>query len=286
MYRTGDLARYRADGNLEFLGRNDHQVKIRGFRIELGEIEAQLASHPAVREAVRHRACAPRRCAGSAARRLCHAGVRDRCQRPARASRLDDLPDYMVPSAFVTLDALPLTPNGKLDRKRAARTRKPMPSRARLSRRRRARSKHALAELWAELLGVERVGRHDNFFELGGHSLLAVPLDRAAAPLGLHATCVTVRHARARRRCAARSKAARRSRDVDVPPNAITPDCAAHHAGDAAADRARRRRRSIASSRRCPAGVANIQDIYPLAPLQEGILFHHLLEHRGRSRIC
>ncbi|WP_144444395.1 amino acid adenylation domain-containing protein, partial [Caballeronia arationis] len=116
LYRTGDLARYRPDGNIEFLGRNDHQVKIRGFRIELGEIEAQIASHPAVREAVviaraRHEKTQDQQLVAYVT------GTAEIDASTLREHLASRLPDYMVPSAFVVLDALPLTPNGKLDRR-------------------------------------------------------------------------------------------------------------------------------------------------------------------------
>ncbi|HET7460488.1 MAG TPA: amino acid adenylation domain-containing protein, partial [Longimicrobium sp.] len=170
MYRTGDRARWLAAGELEFLGRRDHQVKVRGFRIELGEIEARLAEHPGVREAVvRAREDAP------GEKRLVAYLVGDEGAgaEVLRAHLGQTLPEYMVPAAFVRLEGWPLTPNGKLDRKalpapdadaRAAREYAP-PVGA---------TEQALAEIWAEVLRVERVGRHDHFFELGGHSLLAV----------------------------------------------------------------------------------------------------------------
>ncbi len=172
MYRSGDLARYLPDGNIVFLGRNDHQVKIRGFRIELGEIEARLAAHSAVREAVVL-------AIGEAAdKRLVAYVVAG--HDPLLAGALRDhltaqLPDYMVPAAFVRLDALPLTPNGKLDSRAL-----PAPDQAALASQAyeapEGETECALAAIWAELLEVERVGRHDSFFALGGHSLLAVRL--------------------------------------------------------------------------------------------------------------
>ena len=173
MYRTGDLARWNADGTLEYLGRNDDQVKIRGMRIELGEIESQLGQVPGIADSVvLAREDEPgqvRLVAYYTARPDAAAlGVAElRSQLQAR------LPEYMVPVAFVALPAMPLTANGKLDRKAL-----PRPEGAALFSREYAAPQGemeiALAQLWAEVLQVERVGRHDNFFELGGHSLLAM----------------------------------------------------------------------------------------------------------------
>ncbi|MBN3775130.1 non-ribosomal peptide synthetase, partial [Burkholderia sp. Se-20378] len=179
MYKTGDLARYLPDGNLVFLGRNDHQVKLRGFRIELGEIEARLAEHPAVREAVvlaREDVPGDKRLVAYVLR--AHDENVPDTEDLATALRTHlsaRLPDYMVPAAFVTLDSLPLTPNGKLDRRAL-----PAPDGEAFARHAyeapQGEIETTLAQLWSELLGVDRVGRHDHFFTLGGHSLLAVRL--------------------------------------------------------------------------------------------------------------
>ena len=176
MYRTGDLARYLVDGNLEFLGRNDHQVKIRGFRIELGEIEAHLTNHPAVREAV-VLALGEGHNKRLVAYLVAETEVADESSLVGvwRAHLAARLPDYMVPAAFVRLDVFPLTPNGKLDRKAL-----PHPGEQAFARRAYeppcGEVEIALAVLWQELLDVERIGRHDHFFELGGHSLIAMRL--------------------------------------------------------------------------------------------------------------
>ncbi|MQX46988.1 non-ribosomal peptide synthetase, partial [Sinorhizobium medicae] len=177
MYRSGDLARYLPDGNLEFLGRNDDQVKIRGFRIEPGEIAARLLEHELVGDAavVAHADAAgdKRLVAYVVAKTTDGSAEADGAGLAAslRAHLGGLLPDYMVPSAFVRLDALPLTVNGKLDRKAL-----PVPDDDAYARRTyeapQGEIETLLAGIWAELLGVERVGRHDNFFELGGHSLL------------------------------------------------------------------------------------------------------------------
>ncbi|MEW5926516.1 MAG: amino acid adenylation domain-containing protein [Gemmatimonadota bacterium] len=176
LYRTGDRVRWLADGMLEFLGRMDHQVKVRGFRVEPGEVEAALERHPRVREAVvlaRGQALVGYFTSGD--------GAPDAGELRSHLRAL--LPEHMVPSAFVALDALPLTPNGKLDRRAL-----PAPD-ARAGREYaapRGGTERALAEAWAEVLGVERVGAHDDFFELGGHSLLATRLvSRVREKLGV-----------------------------------------------------------------------------------------------------
>jgi len=170
IYRTGDLARWGADGRLDFLGRIDHQVKIRGFRIELGEIESALRDHPAVREAiVMAREDQP------GTRRLVAYLAADG---PPTATDLRDhlqgrLPGYMVPAAFVTLEALPLLPNGKIARRALPAPDQTRPELEASFVAARGPVERGLAEIWCQVLGLERVGVHDNFFELGGHSLLA-----------------------------------------------------------------------------------------------------------------
>ncbi|HYU33714.1 MAG TPA: amino acid adenylation domain-containing protein [Thermoanaerobaculia bacterium] len=185
LYRTGDLARWRTDGTLEFLGRVDHQVKIRGFRVELGEIEAQLQSQAPVREAV-----VLALGDGAGGKRLVGYVVPAAGEaRAALAAELKSalqktLPDHMVPAVFVVLEALPLTANGKVDRRAL-----PAPEEGDLQRGEhvapRTELERRLCEIWAEVLGVERVGIADDFFALGGHSLLATRVvSRVRSALG------------------------------------------------------------------------------------------------------
>lgn len=172
LYRSGDLARQRADGGIDYLGRIDQQVKIRGFRIELGEIEAALLAQPGVRQAVlsvHNGDGGPQLCAYVVAEQIPHDPITWRDN--LRAALKVDLPDYMVPSHWLMLDALPLTGNGKLDRKAL-----PVPDAQEWQHPFEAPEgalEQQLSTIWAEVLGVAQIGRRDNFFELGGHSLLA-----------------------------------------------------------------------------------------------------------------
>jgi amino acid adenylation domain-containing protein len=170
LYRTGDLCRYRADGNIEFLGRMDHQVKIRGFRVELGEIETALGEHPMVQEVV----VLVREDTPDDKRIVAYVVLSQECAADElRQVAKDKLPSYMIPSAFVVLDALPLSPNGKVDRQAL-----PAPDNARPDLEGafvapRTPIEEIVAGIWSQILKLEHVGIHDNFFSLGGHSLLA-----------------------------------------------------------------------------------------------------------------
>ncbi|MBA5872920.1 MAG: amino acid adenylation domain-containing protein [Nitrospira sp. CR1.2] len=171
LYRTGDLARYRPDGTIEYVGRLDHQVKVRGFRIELGEIESCLTDQIEVREAaviVREDRPGDRRLAAYVVPQAGRSIDSDRLRTALQAQ----LPEYMVPSIVLTLDTLPRTPNGKVDRRAL-----PAPDLSGLDEATyvapRTVTEELLAAIWADILGLERVGVRDQFFELGGHSLLA-----------------------------------------------------------------------------------------------------------------
>ncbi len=276
LYRTGDLARYLPDGNLEFLGRNDDQMKIRGFRIEPGEIVTKLCEHACVREAV-----VVAREDGRGEQRLVAYVVASEAEESdlaggLRAHLSAGLPDYMVPSAFVRLPALPLTLNGKLDRKAL-----PAPRDESYARRTYAppqgEMEAVLAQIWAELLGLERVGRDDNFFELGGHSLSAVQMIERLRRRSLR---IEVRTLFVKPVLADLAASLGRHHEVAVPSNLITERTAAItpqmlpliELTQGEIDRI------IAA---VPGGVCNIQDIYGLSPLQDGILFHHLLAAKG-----
>ncbi len=211
MYRTGDLARWAPDGTVQYLGRTDDQVKVRGFRVEPGEIEAVLAAHPAVAHAT--------------------VAVRDQTlvayvvpdagpvvdATALRAHATAALPAHMVPAAYVTLDALPLTPNGKLDRKAlpapgfTAGTGDGAPPRT--------PREEILAALFADVLGLERIGADDDFFALGGHSLLAMRLvSRIRTTLGADLTVRAVFEAPTVARLAARTDTADRTRPALAAP--------------------------------------------------------------------
>jgi amino acid adenylation domain-containing protein/non-ribosomal peptide synthase protein (TIGR01720 family) len=172
LYRTGDWVRWRDDGQLEYLGRIDHQVKIRGFRIELGEIEAQLLAQPELREAVVIARNGP-----TGARLAAYVSLKaersvDVAVLKERLARV--LPDYMVPSAIMVVDALPLSPAGKVDRQAL-----PEPALAQDEKAYeapRGEAEQAITKVWTGVLGLERVGRNDNFFELGGDSILSLQI--------------------------------------------------------------------------------------------------------------
>ena len=172
LYRTGDIARYKADGNIEYLGRVDHQVKIRGNRVEIGEVEIALSHHEGIQEVV----VAVQE--GRLGDNYLAAYIVPRDDVKLAINELQGflrqtLPDYMIPSAFVILDALPLTPNGKVDRKVLPAPNQIRPDLSNEFVAPRTEIEEKMVKIWAEILDLEQVGVYDNFFDLGGHSLLA-----------------------------------------------------------------------------------------------------------------
>ncbi|WP_258077795.1 non-ribosomal peptide synthetase, partial [Xanthomonas bromi] len=275
MYRTGDLARWLPDGTLDYLGRNDDQIKIRGFRIEPAEIASKLQEHPQVRDA----AVVAHTDAGGHKALLAYYVQAERgapSPEQLRGHLQQQFPEYMVPALYVQVDALPLTPNGKLDHKSL-----PMPQAQAYVQRGyvapEGQVERLLARLWSEVLDVDRVGRHDHFFELGGHSLRVVALLERMRRHGLHAT---VKALLTQPTLMGMAAAIGVDSELVVPENRVPSECdrlvPAHLSlVDLSQDSIDRILATV------PGGVGNVQEIYPLAPLQEGLLYHHLSAKRG-----
>ena len=249
LYRTGDLARVLPDGSLEYLGRLDHQVKIRGFRIEPQEIQAALAADPRVQETL----VLARKEEGGARRLVAYVVPRPGAA-PAVHELRDrlaaELPDYMVPAAFVLLAALPLTAHGKVDRQALLELAAVRREESRDYQPPRNDSEGALVEIWEQVLGLDRVGIDDRFFSIGGDSILSLRLRSLAAERGLHFTLPQLFEHQTVRELACRLGS--RQQDLAAPP--------APFALLSPADRAA-----------LPAGL---DDAYPLTALQTGMLFH------------
>ncbi|SEG73923.1 amino acid adenylation domain-containing protein [Thermomonospora echinospora] len=257
LYRTGDRVRRRRDGGLEFLGRADDQIKIRGFRIEPGEIEAVLAAQPGVRQAA---------VAVHPGPRLVGYVVGDTDPGTLHARLRELLPDYLVPSDLVALDALPLNPNGKVDRRAL-----PEPGRPSRGRAPQTEAERAIAALFAETLGRGDIGADDDFFRIGGDSISAALLVARARRTGL---TFTVRDVFRLRTPAALVQTATASAVVDADePDAARTAAAGTGSGGAV-------------SAGAPAGSVDAEDggaELPLSPLQEGLLFHLMMAGEGRD---
>ncbi|HCL51807.1 MAG TPA: non-ribosomal peptide synthetase, partial [Pseudomonas sp.] len=265
LYRTGDWVRWLSDGTLEYLGRNDDQVKIRGMRVELAEIEAALSRHPAVNEGVVMLREGQLHAWFTATHPVTPRALHDHLR--------DSLPVALLPVAYMQVAHWPLTANGKLDRRAL-----PPADDTTMVRHEHeppeGEMEQRLAALWAQLLHIERIGRHDHFFELGGHSLLAVQLIEGMRQQGLQ---VDVQVLFGQSTLAAVAASTRATECVHTPPPRIPLECQRIEPGmlplatlgQAALDR-------IVA--RVPGGAANVQEIYPLAPLQQGLLYHHLTD--------
>ncbi|HLF28780.1 MAG TPA: amino acid adenylation domain-containing protein [Anaerolineae bacterium] len=263
LYKTGDLARWRPDGNLEFLGRIDHQVKVRGFRIELGEIEAALSQHPAVRECV---VVAQAWGATDDNRLVAYLAPKsDRFSSlvsELRAFLRAKLPEYMLPSAFVFLDAFPLTPNGKVDRKALPAPDGARPELADAYVAPRTRVETTLADIWAQVLRVERVGVHDNFFEIGGDSILSIQAMARANQAGLPLSPKHIFQHQTIAELAAVASADPESQAIPGPASGSIPVVQFD--------------RPEGDELFKVSGQENVEDAYPLTPMQAGMLFHTL----------
>ncbi|KAG0197708.1 hypothetical protein BGX28_008785, partial [Mortierella sp. GBA30] len=274
MYKTGDLVKYLPDGNIVFIARNDGQVKIRGFRIELGEVQARLEEHEAIKEAV-----VVVLGQGNEKRLVAYvvSEPQDQLAQVLREHLVERLPEYMVPAAYVRMDKFPVTNNGKIDRRAL-----PEPNSSAFVTRDyvapEGEIEVALADIWADLLKIDRVGRFDSFFTLGGHSLLAVQMIGRLRHLGYSLSVralfdIPILSALAGSLIKHEMVLEAPQNNITAGTTKITPEMLPLI--DLSQD-------DINHIANCvPGGVANIQDIYALSPLQDGILFHHMMATKG-----
>jgi amino acid adenylation domain-containing protein len=283
MYKTGDLVRYRADGNLEYIGRIDNQVKIRGFRIELGEIEDCLSRHQEVDASVvlaREDVPGEKRLVAYVVASVASQTGPEMVERLKSHLQLT-LPEYMVPALFVFLDVLPLTPNGKIDRKALAAPAIVLSQGGYVAPT--TDMERALVAIWADLLHLkaEQISTDTNFFSLGGHSLLVM---QVISRLQKMDRCVTAAQifsaptvAELARQLGENGEQAAR---FVASANMIAADCT--HITPEMLPLVKLSADEIDTIvAHIPGGAANVQDIYPLAPLQEGMLFHHMISEKN-----
>ncbi|MEL6560503.1 MAG: amino acid adenylation domain-containing protein [Bacteroidota bacterium] len=280
IYKTGDLARWLPDGTVEFIGRKDTQVKVRGYRIELGEIENALSMLPELSQS-----CVVVRETNGINLLVAYAVLaegfanNDSWKETLQEQLGESLPDYMVPQLWVQLDEMPLLPNGKLDRNSL-----PSLDSSELSSKEyvapRTEKEKQLVAIWQDLLEIERVGVYDNFFELGGHSLLAVRLISSIQDIGYS---INVRDIFTSPTIALLSTQLTSITEVyKVPENGIINGCNYITPGMVSlVDLSQKELDSIMGQ--IEGGGANIQDIYPLSPLQKGIYFHHLMSDPAKG---
>ena len=274
LYRTGDIVRYLADGNIEYIGRVDHQVKVRGFRIELGEIESSLLGHECVKESV-----VLARTESGDTRLVGYVVLSSELETSELRDYLKDrLPDYMVPNVLMVVDEFPLTPNGKLDRNALPSPEPGVLTDAYVAPRSDVELK--LSQIWSEVLGVDRVGIHDNFFELGGHSLLAVKVIERMRQSDFAVDVRTLFSDPTLAGLSA-SLSVGTYEPVVVPANGIpiTGCTEITLSMLPLLDITEQELSVIVNSVR--GGAESIQDIYPLSPMQTGLLFHHQLGQSG-----
>ncbi|SEB35211.1 amino acid adenylation domain-containing protein [Tenacibaculum sp. MAR_2009_124] len=276
IYKTGDLAKWLPNGDIEFIGRKDSQVKIRGYRIEIGEVENALASLASVNQS-----CVLAKEDVKGNKRLIGYVVseEDFNKESIQEGLKEVLPEYMVPTVWIDLDEMPLTTNGKIDRKSL-----PEPDGLNLSSTEyigpRNETEVLLVAIWQDLLGVEKIGVNDNFFELGGHSLLIVQLIDRIQKEGYHIEIADVFGNPTI--AAIDGKLSSGLSTYQVPPNGIVEGI------DRIApemvpllDFSQEEVDSVVDL--VPGGIENIQDMYPLSPLQEGMYFHYLMSDKNEG---